>query len=113
MGPRAGLDGRKNLVPTGIRSPGRPARSQHDCSTQIYTEVPSHNKLPHYFGFVAYGFRNRKIQRSLNVRTRQHSMSLSLSISAVEVYTSFIFLWVSQSQSTTFKFSMNDPNLKH
>jgi len=26
VGPRAGLDGRKNLVPTGIRSPDRPAR---------------------------------------------------------------------------------------
>jgi hypothetical protein len=28
VGPRAGLDVAKNLAPTGIRSPDRPARSQ-------------------------------------------------------------------------------------
>jgi hypothetical protein len=28
MGPRAGLDGAENLVPTGIRSADRPARSE-------------------------------------------------------------------------------------
>jgi hypothetical protein len=78
---------------------------QHDCSSQIYTDVPSHNKLPHYFGFVAYGFRNRKVLRSLNVSTRQHSMSLFTCFCRI-ICTSFLFLWFSQSQSTTFKFSM-------
>ena len=46
VGPRAVLDGRKNLVPTGIRSLDRPTRS----SVSIRTELPGphmHTHTPH------------------------------------------------------------------
>ena len=35
VGPMAGLDGRNNLVPTGIRSPDPPARSSVALPTEL------------------------------------------------------------------------------
>jgi hypothetical protein len=84
---------------------------QHDCSSQIYIEVPSHNKLPHYFGFVAYGFRNQKVLRSLNVSTRQHSMSLFKCFCRISLYLVLIPVVFSV---TVYNFQIQyDPNLKH
>ena len=45
MGPRAGLDGRKISLPTGIRSPGRPARSSVAVPTELPNIINIHNKI--------------------------------------------------------------------